>query len=89
MGPMPSSRTDRGLVPCQEYDPRFWFAERPEEVEFAKTLCGECPLRTGCLLGALERREPWGVWGGQLVLDGVVVARKRGRGRPRKEDVAA
>ena len=33
---------------------------------------------------ALERREPWGVWGGQLFIGGVVVARKRPRGRPRK-----
>ena len=34
--------------------------------------------------GALDRREPWGVWGGQLLIAGVVVARKRPRGRPRK-----
>ncbi len=36
-----------------------------------------------CLAGALERREPWGVWGGELFVSGVVVARKRPRGRPR------
>ena len=34
--------------------------------------------------GALERREPWGVWGGELLLRGIVVPRKRPRGRPRK-----
>ncbi|SIO89440.1 WhiB-family transcriptional regulator [Nocardiopsis sp. JB363] len=33
---------------------------------------------------ALERGEPWGVWGGQLLVSGQVVARKRPRGRPRK-----
>ena len=37
----------------------------------------------GLLAGALERAEPWGVWGGELVLRGTVVANKRGRGRPR------
>ena len=37
------------------------------------------------LLVALERREPWGVWGGQLFLAGVVIPRKRPRGRPRKD----
>jgi WhiB family redox-sensing transcriptional regulator len=58
-------------------------------VETAKALCVDCPLRQACLDGALERREPWGVWGGQLVERGVVVARKRPRGRPRRADVAA
>ena len=35
--------------------------------------------------GALARREPWGFWGGQLFLAGAVVARKKPRGRPRKD----
>ena len=34
--------------------------------------------------GALERVEPYGVWGGKLVLEGVAVEVKRKRGRPRK-----
>ena len=67
----------------------LWFAERPEDVDVAKALCGVCPLREQCLAGALERREPWGVWGGQLLLDGAVIAHKRGRGRPRKQPAAA
>ena len=37
-----------------------------------------------CLSGALERAEVYGVWGGELVVDGVIVAVKRGRGRPPK-----
>ncbi|MGI9007713.1 MAG: WhiB family transcriptional regulator, partial [Streptosporangiaceae bacterium] len=48
-----------------------------------------CPVRRTCLAGAMERREPWGVWGGELFIRGEIVARKRGRGRPRKNDVAA
>jgi WhiB family transcriptional regulator, redox-sensing transcriptional regulator len=76
-------------VPCRDYDAELWFAERPEDVEFAKTLCGLCPARLQCLAGALERQEPWGVWGGQLLVQGAVVARKRPRGRPRKHPVAA
>ena len=71
--------------PCQDYPADLWFAELPEDVEAAKALCLECPIREACLAGALERREPWGVWGGQLVLQGVVVPRKRPRGRPRKD----
>ena len=77
-----------GAIPCAEFDADLWFAERPEQVELAKTLCGQCPLRQECLAGALERGEPWGVWGGQLVVEGAIVARKRGRGRPRKDAAA-
>ena len=81
-------RSDKA-IPCADFDGDLWFAERPEQVEVAKALCGLCPLRMPCLAGALERREPWGVWGGQLLLDGAVIANKRGRGRPRKQPAAA
>jgi WhiB family redox-sensing transcriptional regulator len=76
-------------IPCRVQDAELWFAELPAHVEQAKALCRDCPVRTACLAGALERQEPWGVWGGQLFLQGVVVARKRPRGRPRKNEVAA
>ena len=71
-------------LPCRVNDPELWFAELPQDVEAAKALCRDCPLLVECLQGALERAEPWGVWGGELVLAGEVVARKRPRGRPRK-----
>ncbi|GGL09009.1 hypothetical protein Sme01_12370 [Sphaerisporangium melleum] len=79
---------DEADIPCRT-DPDLWFAESPEDVEFAKTLCGGCPIQKACLARALERGEPWGVWGGELVLRGAVVPRKRPRGRPRKTPVAA
>ena len=44
------------------------------------------PARLACLAGALERREPWGVWGGEIFERGTIIARKRPRGRPRKHD---
>jgi len=73
-------------TPCRSYDPELWFAERLDEVALAQALCGDCALRAACLAGALERREPWGVWGGELFERGQVVARKRRPGRPRKDD---
>jgi len=72
-------------LPCTE-DPELFFAEAPADVEAAKALCQGCKIRAACLEGALERREPWGVWGGELLLRGTIVPRKRPRGRPRKED---
>ena len=75
-------------IPCRGDDPELFFAESPEDVEFAKALCRSCAVRVSCLEGALQRQEPWGVWGGEIFERGVVIARKRPRGRPRKEDVA-
>ncbi|MFC4058242.1 WhiB family transcriptional regulator [Planomonospora corallina] len=79
---------DEAEIPCRT-DPDLWFAESPEDVEFAKALCGGCPIQQACLARALEREEPWGVWGGELIMRGTVVPRKRPRGRPRKTPVAA
>ncbi|MFN8097342.1 MAG: WhiB family transcriptional regulator [Dermatophilaceae bacterium] len=78
-----------GEIPCQSNEPDLWFADTPDGVEFAKALCVSCPMMDACLAGALARGEAAGVWGGQYFVDGVVVARKRPRGRPRKDAVAA
>lgn len=77
------------LIPCREHDAELWFAESTADVELAKALCRECPIREGCLAGAVARAEPWGVWGGEVFIGGVVVPRKRGRGRPRKDESSA
>ncbi len=84
-----SAETNAESLPCRSNDPELFFAESPADVEMAKALCRTCPVRNECLAGALERREPWGVWGGELLVSGAVVARKRPRGRPRKCEVAA
>lgn len=78
------TRSLHAVLPCRR-DPDLFFAEAPADVEAAKALCAGCPMRASCLAGALDRREPWGVWGGELFVDGLVVPRKRPRGRPRKE----
>jgi WhiB family redox-sensing transcriptional regulator len=84
----PAQRVGPDALPCRNFDPDLWFSDSPAELELAKSLCGECPLRLECLAGAVERAEPWGVWGGEIFEHGRVVARKRPRGRPRKEDLA-
>ena len=70
-----SLRSEAETLPCRREDAgcsspsllRTWTA---------KTLCHTCPVRAECLAGALERREPWGVWGGEIFLQGVVIPRK-------------
>jgi WhiB family redox-sensing transcriptional regulator len=78
----------RRPLPCRVEDPDLWFAESPAQLELAKSLCTDCPMRDACLAGALDRGEPWGVWGGEIFERGAVIARKRPRGRPRKDAAA-
>jgi WhiB family redox-sensing transcriptional regulator len=70
-------------LPCRA-EPQLFFAEDPRDVLRAKALCYGCPVRLACLADALRRREPCGVWGGELLDRGAVIASKRARGRPRK-----
>ncbi len=80
---------ETSALPCQREESELFFAELPADLELAKTLCadlpgpGRVPRRGARAAGAL------GVWGGELFANGVVIARKRPRGRPRKDPVAA
>ena len=85
----PQTGVHEDQLPCRRGNAELFFAESPADVETAKALCLDCPVRAECLAGALDRREPWGVWGGELFLQGAVIPRKRPRGRPRKNEVAA
>ncbi|GGK00879.1 hypothetical protein GCM10010123_33480 [Pilimelia anulata] len=84
----PPPRVELSALPCRNFEPDLWFADAPAELELAKSLCSDCPVRRECLAGAVERAEPWGVWGGEIFERGAVVPRKRPRGRPRKTDLA-
>jgi WhiB family transcriptional regulator, redox-sensing transcriptional regulator len=75
-------------LPCG-MAPELFFADEPGSIARARTMCASCPARVACLDGALQRREPWGIWGGELLLNGVVVGAKRRPGRPRKSEIAA
>ncbi|GAA4678908.1 hypothetical protein GCM10023215_09860 [Pseudonocardia yuanmonensis] len=75
-------------LPCQRANPDLWFAVSPVDLERAKVLCRPCPVRTECLAAALRRAEPWGVWGGEIIDRGTVIARKRAPGRPPRSALA-
>lgn len=74
-------RTD--VLPCHT-DPDLWFAKDNDGAMRAKSACLPCPIREACLSAAVDRGEPWGVWGGELFDDGRVIPRKPRLGRPPK-----
>jgi WhiB family redox-sensing transcriptional regulator len=77
----------RALAACNDGTgnlTELFFSEDLHDIARAKHLCTTCPVREACLAGAIKRREPGGVWGGELFLNGRVLAHKRRRGRPPK-----
>ncbi|MEJ7563170.1 MAG: WhiB family transcriptional regulator [Ilumatobacteraceae bacterium] len=59
----------------------LFFSDDVIDIARAKAICAKCPLAVSCLSGAQERAEPWGVWGGELLLSGRIVRNKRPCGR--------
>lgn len=68
-------------LPCSD-NTALWFSEQPADLELAKVSCRTCPLRLPCLAGAIDRAEPFGVWGGEIFERGRIIAFKRPRGHP-------
>ena len=63
----------------------LFFSDHVLDIARAKAICSKCALRESCLADALDREEPWGVWGGELLSMGRIVAHKRPGGRPPKQ----
>lgn len=59
--PRPAHWRDEAV--CREEEPELFYAEGAVDIEEAKSHCRRCPVKAECLAGALERREPFGVWG--------------------------
>jgi len=62
----------------------MFYSEDLGQIAEAKRVCSTCPVLAECLQSALESKEPWGVWGGQLFMNGKMLTTKRRRGRPAK-----
>jgi high-affinity nickel-transport protein len=75
-----------GVIMARAYG---WALERPSRrAGYNLTVTG-VSVAAALVVAALERGEPWGVWGGEILDRGSVLARKRPRGRPRNDEVAA
>jgi WhiB family transcriptional regulator, redox-sensing transcriptional regulator len=60
----------------------IFFSDDLGDIARARDICSACPVMVPCLEGAVERAEPWGVWGGQLFSGGRILVGKRRPGRP-------
>ncbi len=77
--------TDWSVARCRDGTgslTHLFFSDDVLTIARAKAICAKCPVRAPCLRAALDRHEPWGVWGGELLDGGRIVAHKRPRGRP-------
>lgn len=75
----------RKRAQCRDRDPEMFFAEGHRTVKAAKAVCRSgCPVRAQCLAYALDSRQPYGVWGGELFVNGVVVNRDSRMGPDRR-----
>jgi WhiB family redox-sensing transcriptional regulator len=80
----PAVRADAACNDLQGSLAGIFFSEELQDIAAAKGICATCPVMLECLEGAVERHEPWGVWGGQMFINGRILASKRRRGRPPK-----
>lgn len=62
----------------------LFFSDNQVDMAQAKAICRRCTVSDECLSAAQARKEPCGIWGGELFEDGHIVRNKRPRGRPPK-----
>lgn len=78
-------RPRRPVARCSDGEGTFaglFFSEDDFDLARAKAICRRCALAADCLEGALARAEAYGVWGGQLLVDGAIAVAPPRRGRP-------
>ena len=61
---------------------QIFFSEDKDGPKEAKKYCTQCPVREQCLNAARRRREPEGVWGGELFSEGRIVGYTKRRRSP-------
>lgn len=56
--------TWRAQAACAGTPASVFFVEQGADVAAARQICAGCPVQAECLADALDRHEPYGVWGG-------------------------
>ncbi|MFN2613949.1 MAG: WhiB family transcriptional regulator, partial [Actinomycetota bacterium] len=49
---------------CRGVDPEVFFPISEDDAWRAKEICAMCSVQQRCLVGSLQKRERYGVWGG-------------------------
>lgn len=49
---------------CRGIDTEQFYSENVNSSRSVRLVCGQCAVREICLMDALERNEPYGIWGG-------------------------
>jgi WhiB family redox-sensing transcriptional regulator len=62
---------------CKKNMQDAFFSKGAANVERAKQVCANCPVRTECLAEALDKQIPWGVWGGMSERERRALLRRR------------
>ena len=79
IGPVPTSApTWMALAACRGVDPETFYPPRGDRaaVQRARKVCRRCPVAVECLAFAVERRDPFGVWGGTTRNERVALRRE-------------
>lgn len=54
----------RSRSACLGHNPSLWYPTAADAWDEPRAICRACPVSKECLDEAIERREPWGMWGG-------------------------
>jgi WhiB family transcriptional regulator, redox-sensing transcriptional regulator len=89
---LPEAKRWTATAACAEEGVAPMFPTEGDEkgIEYAKSICGRCPVREQCLSEALDRGESFGVWGGLTTDERRAMRRKAARhqGTPPKRSAA-
>ena len=82
LGAADHSWRDQAL--CRDTDPELFFPVGTTgyalvQIDRAKQVCGECPVRAECLDFALDTNQDSGIWGGLTEEERRVIRRRRAR----------
>ena len=83
--------TELFFPPESHSDGRPRKRETPKSYGVARQICREeCPVRAECLEAALEREEPYGMWGGLTRPErNTILKRRRREAKRRKREARA
>jgi WhiB family redox-sensing transcriptional regulator len=74
-------KTWRSEAACLGMDPAVFFPDKEESASRALLACASCPVQEECRTDAIERREPFGIWGGTRGRQRQEIWRKQDRER--------